>query len=435
MAARGLVIAGLSSGSGKTTITLGLLRALQRQGYDISPAKTGPDYIDAAFLSAASGKKAVNLDAFAMHEDMVRSLASNCEGETLIIEGVMGLFDGTIGGAGSTAHLAQLLHLPVVLVIDARHQAQTAAAIASGMRHELGENATVAGVILNRIASPRHLNLIADALAKRDIPLLGALPADHNITIPSRHLGLVQAADLTAMGQLDHIIDSAADLMTAHIDLSKLLAAAKPMAAATANHNGDIKAPGQRIAVAQDVAFGFSYTHMLDKWKQDGAEVLPFSPLKDEAPASDVDFVFLPGGYPELHLPTLSKAANFMTGVRDLATRGIPIYGECGGFMTLGNAVIDKDGTRFEMLGLLDLETSFSQRKLNLGYRYLTPVETLTWLDSRQTHLTAHEFHYTTAIKQSGSPLFHAHNAAGESLGSIGLVKGSVSGSYAHIIA
>lgn len=435
MAAHGLVIAGLSSGSGKTTITLGLLRALNRRGSDVVAAKTGPDYIDAAFLTAAARRQAINLDCFAMPADVSRTLAADSDGDTLIIEGVMGLFDGTVNGAGSTAHLAQQLKLPIVLVIDARHQAQTAAAIASGLRHELGDDVPLAGVILNRIASSRHLGLIADALKLRNIPLLGALPVDETISIPSRHLGLVQASDLSASGQLETVIDGAADLVSKHIDLDQLLACATNLQPPKNPTHIKMPAPGQRIAIATDTAFGFSYAHLIAQWQGEGAEIIPFSPLNDEPPCTDADFIFLPGGYPELHLPTLSTASNFITAMQAAAQKNISIYGECGGFMTLGKAIIDSKGQRFEMLGLLDLETSFKKRKLNLGYRRLTPTGNATWPPANYGELTAHEFHYTSATAQTGPALFTATDAAGNNLGAMGLVSGSVSGSYAHIIA
>lgn len=443
MAQRGLVIAGLSSGSGKTTITLGLLRALTRQHSSVPPiigaAKTGPDYIDCAFLGAACNATAINLDSYAMPPETLCDLASSHPCETLIIEGVMGLFDGTAGGRGSTAELAQTLGLPVILVIDARHQAQTAAAIAAGLGAQLsrtGSNCHLAGVILNRVASPRHLTLIADALTQHNIRLFGHLPPCPDITVPSRHLGLVQAGDLAATGDLERIIDTAADLMEAHIDCAAIFAAAGPLPQNGAENDrvAHLPAPGQNIATAYDPAFGFAYTHMLDQWREAGATIHNFSPLNDEAPTPTADFIFLPGGYPELHLPILSSAQNFKSGMQQAALRATPIYGECGGYMTLGQRIIDADGEAFEMLGLLDLETSFAKRKLHLGYRQLVPTGNASWPPHRTTPLIGHEFHYTQAIRESGTPLFTARDAFDRELGSIGLVQGSVFGSYAHLI-
>ena len=430
MASRALVVGGLTSGSGKTTVTLGLLRALARAGHSVSAAKTGPDYIDSAFLAAASLSPAVNLDSHAMPDNMIRHLAASRPGDLLIAEGVMGLFDGTDGGSGSTAQLAATLNAPILLVLDARHQGQTAAALAAGIRTQLPPGTDLAGVVLNRVASPRHEALIAEALASRGIALFGSLGVDPSIQVPSRHLGLVQAADLAATDELEPRIDAAAHLVEASLDLDAITAAARPLRVATGTVTPP--PPGQRIAMASDVAFGFAYTHMMEGWRHAGAEIIPVSPLADEAPDEHADFIFLPGGYPELHLPALANAGRFHEGLRKAALRNVRIYGECGGFMTLGKAIIDADGTAFPMVGLLRLETSFAMRKLHLGYRGLTP---LTDFWPGLGPVTGHEFHYTTAITAEGGPLFRMRDAAGEDLGTAGLADGSVFGSYAHIIA
>ena len=430
MASRALVIGGLTSGSGKTTVTLGLLRALAQRGERVSAAKAGPDYIDCAFLAAASRTPAVNLDCHAMPKSRLRQLAAARPGERLVVEGVMGLFDGTHGGSGSTAQLAAALEAPILLVLDTRHQGQTAAALAAGIETQLPPGTKIAGVVLNRIASPRHEELIREALEARNITCFGSLKSDPDMSVPSRHLGLVQAADLAAKEELEPKIDAAARLVAASLDLDTLMAAM-----ATLPDDGPAPPqapPGQRIAVAHDVAFGFAYTHMLEGWQAAGAEILPFSPLADMPAATSADFIFLPGGYPELHLPTLSANATFLGSLRTAAERGVRIYGECGGYMTLGEGIIDADSKAFPMAGLLALETSFAQRKLHLGYRRLTPLSDI-WPGPHA--VTGHEFHYTTALRAEGQPLFAAQDAAGRDLGKMGLRAGSVSGSYAHVIA
>ena len=440
MASRGLVVAGLSSGSGKTTVTLGLLRALTRTGTDLGAAKSGPDYIDAAFLTAACGSAAVNLDSHAMPIDQIRQLASGQPRDLLLVEGVMGLFDGTDGGSGSTASVAAALGVPIMLVIDCRHQAQTAAALAAGIASQLPADSSLAGVVLNRVASPRHEALISAALAGRGIRLFGSLPFEETIAVPSRHLGLVQAADLAARGTLEPRIEAAADLVAAHLDLSAITTAFGEIACATAPTSA-LPPPGQRIALARDAAFGFAYEHMMAGWRSAGAEIIPFSPLADEAPDDSADFIFIPGGYPELHLPTLAGATRCLDGLRRAAAHGTGIYGECGGYMVLGETIIDKDGTPFAMAGLLRLETSFASRKLHLGYRQMTPL--VPFWPGLKGSVTGHEFHYTTAIRAEGDPLFAMRNAGGDDLGNAGLVAGlvtglvtgPVAGSYAHIIA
>ena len=431
MASHGLVVAGLTSGSGKTTVTLGLLRAMQRAGMSVAAAKSGPDYIDAAFLAAASGTSAVNLDSHAMRVTHLRHLAADRPRPKLLVEGVMGLFDGTDGGSGSTVSVAAALQAPVMLVLDARHQGQTAAALAAGIATQLPDGVNLAGVVLNRIASPRHQLLITEALAERGIAMFGSLPANGDIEIPSRHLGLVQAADLAASGVLEPVIDQAAELVAAHLDLSAIEAAFQPLATPDARP-ALIPPPGQRIAVAQDAAFGFAYEHMISGWQAAGAEITTFSPLADEAPANPADFIYLPGGYPELHLPSLTAAETFLDGLRAAAARGTRIYGECGGYMVLGEVIVDADGAAHTMAGLLRLETSFAARKLHLGYRRMRPLTT-AWPGLPE--VTGHEFHYTSAVRAEGDPLFAVTDAGGRDLGTTGLVSGSVAGSYAHIIA
>ena len=438
MASKGLMIAGLASGSGKTLVTLGLLRALARRGKAPAVSKTGPDYIDSGFLSAAAGRKAVNLDQFAMSKPLLAHLAADQAGETLIIEGVMGLFDGASGNAGSSAALAEALDIPVILVMDIRHTAQTAAMIAAGIASLLPAG-RIAGVILNHVASPRHLALVSEALAAHQIPLFGSVPSRDGLAVPSRHLGLVQAADFDNAG-LEMILDHSADLIDEYCDLDAILDAAQRLPAAgkavaalplPVTNPLAINQPAKTIAVANDAAFGFAYHHLLAGWQQQGAEIRPFSPLNDEKPADDADFIFLPGGYPELHLPTLSTNHQFLAGLTTAASDNIPIYGECGGYMVLGTGITDASGNRFDMAGLLDVETSFANKKRHLGYRKFTPIEPFFW----NGPFLGHEFHYTNVVSASGTPLFTAHDANDQPLGMVGLRKGSVAGSYLHIIA
>jgi cobyrinic acid a,c-diamide synthase len=432
------MIAGLASGSGKTMVTLGLLRALARRGKTPAAGKTGPDYIDSGFLSVAAGRKAVTLDQFAMSEPLLAHLAADQAGDTLIIEGVMGLFDGASGNAGSSAALAEALDIPVILVMDIRHTAQTAAMIAAGIASLLPAG-RIAGVILNHVASPRHLALVSEALAAYQIPLFGSVPSRDGLAVPSRHLGLVQAADFDNAG-LEMILDHAADLIDEYCDLDAILDAAQRLPTAgkaiaalplPVTNPKAINPPAKTIAVANDAAFGFAYHHLLAGWQQQGAEIRPFSPLNDEKPADDADFIFLPGGYPELHLPTLSRNRQFLAGLTKAATANIPIYGECGGYMVLGTGITDASGNRFDMAGLLDVETSFANKKRHLGYRKFTPVEPFFW----DGPFLGHEFHYTNVVSASGTPLFTAHDANDQPLGMAGLRKGSVAGSYLHIIA
>ena len=425
---KAVVIAAPCSGSGKTVVTLALLRALARAGVPVASAKVGPDYIDPRFHAAATHRPCYNLDQWAMRSvtiaDHLNTLADGSD--LIVIEGVMGLFDGPEGDKGSTADLAITLNLPVVLVVDCSHQAQSIAALVSGFAR-FNDRLNLAGVILNRVSSPRHTELLSGALADIGIEVIGAVPRVDNLTLPSRHLGLVQAGEHP---ELDGFLNQAAGIVEGAVNVAKLQALAAPIDPQS-GRTTSIAPLGQRIAVAEDEAFGFAYPHFLAGWRNAGAEVLPFSPLANEAPADDADAVFLPGGYPELHGPTLSTNADFLAGLRNAARRDALIYGECGGYMVLGDYIIDKAGERHAMAGLLPLGTSFAKRKLQLGYRRLTPKGNAPFAGK----LRGHEFHFSTVDQQGDAePLFEAADTVGRPLGDIGMRIGTVMGSYAHVI-
>ena len=286
MTARGLIIAAPHSGAGKTTVTLAVLAALRRRSVRVRAAKAGPDYIDPAFHAAVTGAASVNLDSWAMAGDLLDALAAQAarDADLVVIEGVMGLFDGAAGPdgrRGATADLAAHFRLPVVLVIDVAGQAQSAAAVVRGFAaHDAAVQ--VAGVILNRVAGERHRMLAADAIAACGVPVLGALPRDAALALPERHLGLVQAHEHP---DLHALIDRLAATAERHIDLDALIGTAGPFKfAATTTAIAALPPPGQRIALASDRAFSFVYPHLLEAWRQAGAEIVPFSPLADEPP-------------------------------------------------------------------------------------------------------------------------------------------------------
>ncbi|MEM1049659.1 MAG: cobyrinate a,c-diamide synthase [Pseudomonadota bacterium] len=425
---RGLVISAPHSGSGKTVFTLGLLRALTRRSLPVSSAKSGPDFIDPQFHAAATGSACQTLDAWATDPDSLRAGAyghAPADG-TLVVEGAMGLFDGSANGAGSTADLAAILGLPVVLVIDVSRQAQSVAALIHGFR-SYRPDVTISGVVLNRVASPRHERMIARALEAMDATILGALTRDEHLALPSRHLGLVQAVENP---DLEAFIARAAEKVEAETDVTAVLDGAAPLPARSAPA-ARLAPLGQNIAIADDLAFTFLYPHLTETWRCQGAAIQWFSPLADESPPEDCDAVFLPGGYPELHAGRLASATGFRAGMRHAAENGRAIYGECGGYMVLGEALIDADGHSHPMLDLLPLVTSFAEPRRHLGYRALEPLAASPW----QVPLAAHEFHYSSAIIEGpGEPLFAARDAEGAVLGPIGLRQGSVFGSYAHVI-
>src|SRR5690349_22027830 len=311
--ARCLVISAPASGVGKTTLTLALARAFCDRGLAVQCFKSGPDYIDPAFHSAATGRASVNIDSWAMPRDTIDRLTARAgDADLVLIEGSMGLFDGvrTPGqsGTGASADLAEMMGWPVLLVLDPSGQAQTAAAVATGLR-DFRKGVRIAGVVLNRVASPRHEDLIRRAMDGAGIAVLGALPRHAPIALPERHLGLVQAEELS---RLDALIAEAARLIAERVDLDAVLRLAEcDWTARRIDMPPRVTPPGQRIALARDAAFSFVYPHILEGWRAAGAEILPFSPLADEAPSDSADVCWLPGGYPELHAVQIAANRRF----------------------------------------------------------------------------------------------------------------------------
>jgi cobyrinic acid a,c-diamide synthase len=434
MTARALIVGAPRSGSGKTTVTLALLAALRRRGVRVRAAKSGPDYIDPAFHAAATGFACPNLDAWAMPPALLDKVATEAASgaELLVIESAMGLFDGVAaepGRSGSAAELAARWRLPVLLVLDVSGQSQTAAAVARGfMAHDAAVR--IAGVVANRVGSERHRDGVAHALAALPLPLLGSVPREASVTLPERHLGLVQAGE---HHELPALFSRLADLAECCLDLDAILAAAAPLSTTPANAAG-LPPPGQRIALASDAAFSFVYAHLLAGWRADGAEIVAFSPLADEAPPEACDACWLPGGYPELHGPALANAARFRDGMRRFAeTR--PVHGECGGHMALGETLQDAEGVTHRMLGLLGHSTSFARRKLNLGYREATLLGPAC-IGAAGAVIRGHEFHYASiANAGADAPLASLTDALGRALGPAGGRRGRVGGSFFHAIA
>ncbi|MGN8115812.1 cobyrinate a,c-diamide synthase [Labrys sp. 22185] len=440
----GLLIAAPRSGSGKTTLVLGLLRALARSGIAVQPMKCGPDYIDPGFHAAAAARVSYNLDSWAMRPALLDSLIhqAGSDAELFIGEALMGLFDGVVSdgasGDGSSSGLAARQGWPVLLVLDISGQSQSAGAVAKGFA-SFRPDVRIAGVVLNKAASSRHEALARKGIEEAGLPVVGVLPRNADLVLPERHLGLVQA-DETA--ELDQRLEALADFVEAHCSIEAIRSLAGPTKLPTGLDQAglppaDIKdaglrPPGQRIALARDAAFSFVYPHLIAGWRRQGAEIIPFSPLADEGPAEDADIAWLPGGYPELHGARLATATRFQRALRQFAqTR--PVHGECGGYMVLGQVLTDAEGTAHRMTGLLDLETSFAKRKMNLGYR-LAELKQDCPLGNRGSLVRGHEFHYSTTLRSGDTPLFEVSDANGTSLGALGSHRGRVTGSFFHVI-
>lgn len=421
----GLLIAAPTSGSGKTTVTLGLLRALRNRGIAVKPGKAGPDYIDPAFHRIACGQECVNFDPWAMRPALLNSQAE--VQRPLIIEAMMGLYDGAADHTGSPASLAKLLDLSVVLVVDCARMSHSVGAVVSGYIG-FDPSVRIAGLILNRVGSARHEAMLRAGLSDVPTPIVGVIMQDKQLALPERHLGLVQAGEIIG---IDAFMEHAAERVAACCDIDLLARLAGRQSDRGEGVPCLIPPLGQRIAIAGDEAFAFLYPHLVSGWRGQGAELSFFSPLADEAPEKSADAVFLPGGYPELHAGRLGAAPHFKSGMLARAEAGAVIYGECGGYMTLGEGLVDAQGVRHEMLGLLPLVTSFETRKRHLGYRKVTGLSGAF----AGLNLTAHEFHYSTIVQEGQAErLFDAVDAAGEVVGPSGLCRSNVSGSYMHVI-
>ena len=376
------LIAAPSSGSGKTTVTLGLLRALKNRGLKVQPFKCGPDYIDTKYHDMASGNKSVNLDLFLSSENHVRYLYSkySSENDACITEGVMGLFDGYDKMKGSSAEIAGLLDIPVVMVINAKSMAYSAAPLLYGFK-KFYEKINVIGVIFNYVGSESHYKFLSDACHDVGIVPLGYLPKNENLSVPSRHLGLSIDQDFL----LDDFANIAASIVEKYIDIDKLLSYTQvELGNSEPQRINEHASRNLKIAVATDEAFNFMYHENIEYLRKIG-EVTFFSPLTDKfLPKSD--FVYFPGGYPELYAKQLSENKLLHKAIKDYAENGGNILAECGGMMYLSSSIADKDGIEYPMVDIFKQKASMENMKLKLGYRQF---------EYNSIVVRGHEFHYS----------------------------------------
>jgi len=439
---RPLLIAAPASGSGKTTVTLALLAALRSRGLQVAPFKVGPDFIDPGHHAFAAGRTSRNLDGWMCGRDGVaQSFAAGCRNaDVALIEGVMGLYDGARGDsdAGSSAEIARWLDARVLLVIDARSQARSVAALVKGFV-DFEPQLQFAGVILNRVGSERHAQLLREALASTPglPPLLGCLPRDAEVELPSRHLGLVTADD--------HAVDYArlGAWLEQQLDLEALLAqcVSPPL---KKGGQGGFPAPDEiplnppltkgevkakvRIGVARDQAFCFCYPENLEALQAAGAELKFFSPLEDSALPEGLDGLYLPGGYPELHAAQLASNRSHLEAIRTFATSDKPVYAECGGLIYLSQGVGDHD-----FVGLVPVRARMLEKRKALGYRQVT-LQRDSPLGPAGTVARGHEFHYSELDWPTGSSrAYRLQRVDGEPLGEEGYVDDNLLASYVHL--
>ncbi|MBR4382590.1 MAG: cobyrinate a,c-diamide synthase [Selenomonadaceae bacterium] len=388
-----LIISATQSGSGKTTITTGLLIALKNRGLNVQPCKVGPDYIDTGWHALACGKPSHNLDSLLVGANNLQKIFTDAarDADISVIEGVMGLFDGTRNGHGSTAEIAKLLDAPVILVVDAKSMGASAAAIALGFR-EFDKSVKLAGVILNRLGSDSHAKLIVDALDKLGIKVFGAIRRNDEFKLPERHLGLVPTTENFSADVLKKIcaaVENQVDV-DALIDIARN---SKPLETFTRDEKIFHVV---KIAVARDAAFNFYYDASLNVLEQFGAQIIFFSPLEDESLPAEVDGLIIGGGFPEMFAAQLERNKKIRNEIFRAAKDGLPIFAECGGFMYLMNRLVDFDGKSFEMCGVLDGSATMTRKLQRVGY-----VEAELFADcvlgSSGEKFFAHEFHYSTA--------------------------------------
>lgn len=417
-----LLIAATSSGCGKTTFTLGLLRLLRRRGLSVAGFKCGPDYIDPKYHQLASGQPSTNLDLYMMSPQHVREVYArhSSRADACVVEGVMGLFDGSRGMQGSSAEVAQTLGLPVVLLVNAASSAYSVGAIIYGYKH-WKPDVNVVGVVFNRVASANHYSFLADAARDAGVPTLGYIPRTDSLDVPSRHLGL----SLEELERLDHFPDRVADLLEQYVEVDRLLElTCIPYAPAEASR--EVQPAGQmRIAVARDEAFSFIYTENIRTLERLG-QVVYFSPLADATLPPACDLVYLPGGYPEFYLDRLAGNASMRASIRAFAECGGRVLAECGGMMYLCRAIIDEAGVAYSMCGVLDNEATMQQMKLTLGYRRLVLPDGREW--------RGHEFHYSRLLHPGSEPsIAQQYGASGGAVATALYRRGDVLAGYTHL--
>lgn len=431
---KGFLIAGSASGVGKTTVTLCMIAALRKRGLTVQPFKGGPDFLDTGHHTRIADRQARNVDTWMLSYEenikVVRDAAQDVD--VIVAEGMMGLFDGKSGEteAGSSAEIAKLLKLPVILVVDASKSARSIAAVVLGFE-TFDSELPLAGVILNRVASDRHFSLLETALKARcRTPLLGWLPRDESISIPERHLGLRSAGENSdAGGELNAF----ALIAEKHLDIERIADLQCRLVLQNSASRGLKAQEPVRIGVARDAAFSFYYEDNLDLLQDSGAVLVPFSPIHDAGLPSSLDALYFGGGYPELHAEQMSANESMLAEVRDFAASGKPVYAECGGMIYLGDSIAAQDGTRFAMTGVLPLEFEMTSKLVQFGYVTVEFAEDCL-LGVAGSSVRGHSFHYSR-IANAGSThkKYRVQYSLSGKKETEGFSAGNVLASYIHL--
>ncbi|MBI9089665.1 MAG: cobyrinate a,c-diamide synthase [Desulfobacterium sp.] len=441
---KGFVIAGTGSGSGKTTLSLAVMAYLEQQGHTVAPFKVGPDFIDPGHHRALTGRNSRNLDSWMLSKAYNQGVFAQgclpCGADMAVVEGVMGLFDGYSGvsEAGSTAQMAKWLGLPVILVVDARSMARSAAAIVQGFEN-FDPDLNFAGVIFSKTGSPRHYAYLKEAVeATCKMPCLGHMPRNEKIVLPERHLGLVTSDE---HGIPPDVVSELVSMVDRYTTIGALAATLPDLGIAPEKKgHPPVESQGRkrvRIAVARDKAFCFYYPENLEALEAAGAEIVRFSPLEDRVLPENIHGIYLGGGYPELFAKQLSDNQTLLREIRQKSRDAMPIYGECGGFMYLCNTLTAMDSKEsFEMAGCFPFSVSMSKRLRSLGYREIALAED-TLVGRKGEVLRGHEFHYSS-LDDDGVPpevktVYAVSLRDGTRTATAGFQVENTLGSYLHI--
>ena len=445
IAMQAIVIAAPMSGSGKTTVTLGIMECLKRRGLAVAPFKVGPDFIDPGWHRLVTGRTSVNLDGWMCPERFIReTFAVHCQGADIaVVEGVMGLFDGIDGAseAGSTAQVAKILASPVILVVDAKSQARSAAALVQGFAR-FDPQVQLAGVIFNNVGSANHARILREAMAasQPEVKVLGCIPRDEQLRIPSRHLGLVTAEENPLS---EEFLNSLATVIGEQLDLDGLLSLGGQVYTFNNTIVECVDLTTVKVAVARDAAFCFVYEDNLRRLREAGAEIVEFSPLNDPHLPQGIAGIYLPGGYPELFAETLSANQSIIGEIRAAIESGMPVYAECGGFIYLsrgvsgqaspGNSILTDCQDLIPLVGIFPVSTRMLPRRKALGYREVELIGD-TILGPRGTIARGHEFHYSEMEKmpQAVERLYQVRKN-GSILGAEGYRYQNCLASYLHL--
>ncbi|MBD0380690.1 cobyrinate a,c-diamide synthase [Paenibacillus sedimenti] len=435
---RRIVIAGTGSGVGKTTLTIGLMAALQQRGIVVQGFKCGPDYIDPTYHTAVTGRASRNLDSWMVGREAVEEIYHRgCQGADIsIIEGVMGMFDGknSLSDEGSTADISRILSAPVLLVVNIASMARSAAAIVKGFQ-QFGLGDRIAGVIANRAGSEGHYKMVKQAIEQEcGIPVIGYLPRDMDIELPERHLGLVPSVE---RGEMQPFFDKLAERVTAYIDLDKILelAACDELQSIPSLFSTNATSVSKRvkIAVAKDAAFHFYYPENLELLEAGGAEIIYFSPLAGEEVPAGADGLYIGGGFPEEFAERLAAQEQVKMSIRRRISEGIPTLAECGGFMYLTEYIADTSGNIFSMVGIIPGHVTMQQKLAALGYREVEGTAG-NFLLSRNVKARGHEFHYSTFQANEGVELEAAFQTKGRfGTKAEGFTSSNVAAGYTHL--